>query len=258
MKKAEFSQAIPFLVRAINEDPLHYGNWYMAGQCFRFIGDYQHAIRYLKKAAELGRDEKSVFLALGIALQLSEQFDEAIDAFRRALEIDPNYDLAFNSLALTQMKNGDYGLALHNYDVAIKSMACHIAESLDNSRSRGIIKHHDSPHMLWAEFAMFGALYLTSLERNIRRVAWPTGDYAIQEERDEGYDGLYWIDRTDNEGEIVRLFLPNYFNTFREHLTFDTTYSTYLRGKGSALLELGRRAEADKHFEEAAYFLPKR
>jgi hypothetical protein len=109
--------------------------------------------------------------------------------------------------------------------------------------------------MLWSEYAMFGAIFLMSLEGNIYKMAWPTGDLAIQEERDEGYDGLYWIDKPNHKGEMTRLFLPNYFNTFREHLTFDRTYHSLLRGKGSALAERGRREEAEKHFAEAEYFL---
>ncbi len=256
MKKAEFSEAIPFLVRAIEEDPSYYGNWYMAGQCFRFTNDFPNAIHHLKKAAELDRNEKVVFLALGVALQLTEQFDDAIEAFRRALEIDPNYDLAFNSLALTQMKQGDFEVALHNYDEAIKAMTRHIVKTFKNSRSKGIIKQHDSNHLLWLEYAFFGAVYLASLEQGINKISWPTGDQAVLEERNEDFDGLYWTDETDQHGETNRLFLPNYFNTFREHLTFDRTYHSLLRGKGSALAELGRHDEARKHFEEAEKFLP--
>jgi tetratricopeptide (TPR) repeat protein len=257
MKKGRFAEALPFFLRAIEDDPTHYGNWYMTGQCFRFTNDFPNAIRHLRKAAELDPDEKAVFLGLGIALQLTEQFDDAIEAFRRALEIDPNYDLAFNSLALTQMKQGDFELALHNYDEALKAMTRHIVTTLRNARSTGIVKQHDSYHLIWLEFAFFGGVYLASLDGNISKIAWPSGEQALQEERYEENDGLYWIDKTDLQGETVRLFLPNYFNTFREHLTRDITYHKLLRGKGSALAELGRYDDAEKHFAEAKYFLPK-
>ncbi|MBK9214645.1 MAG: tetratricopeptide repeat protein [Chloracidobacterium sp.] len=244
------------------------------GTCYAEIGDKQSARRAFVEAieftpvgfayqhpssnlAELDPNEKEVFLDLGIALKKTDRLDEAIEAFRRALEIDPNYDLAFSSLALTQMKTGDFEIALHNYDEAIKAMTRNIVKTFKNSRSKGIIKQHDSHHLLWLEFAFFGAVYLSSLGENVKKLAWPTGDQAIQEERDEGYDGLYWVDKTDPQGETTRLFLPNYFNTFREHLTYTSGYSILLRGKGSALRELGRRAEADEHYTEAEYFNPK-
>lgn len=98
-------------MQAIEDDPLHYGNWYGAGQCFRFTNDFANAISHLAKASQLNPKRKPYFSRAGIALQLTDKFDEAINAFRRALDIYLNYDLAFNSLALTQMKQGDFDIA---------------------------------------------------------------------------------------------------------------------------------------------------
>src|SRR5437899_9773432 len=81
--------------------PSQWNAWYMAGQCCRFLNNIDGAIQHLSRAAELKRDEPSIFLALGIALQLNPQSDKAIMAFRRAIEMGSDYELAYNSLALT-------------------------------------------------------------------------------------------------------------------------------------------------------------
>jgi tetratricopeptide (TPR) repeat protein len=86
MKAQRFAEAIPLFRQAIEQDPAHWGNWYMAGQCCRFTNDLNSAVTYLKKAVVLKSDEPPVLLALGIAVQLTDHFIEANDAFRRAIE----------------------------------------------------------------------------------------------------------------------------------------------------------------------------
>lgn len=95
-----FGEALGLLRRVIDQDPAHWNAWQLAGQCCRFLNDIEGAIAYLSHAAKLKSDEPSIFLPLGIALQLSERWDDAIKAFGHAIEIDPDFDLAYNSLAL--------------------------------------------------------------------------------------------------------------------------------------------------------------
>lgn len=256
MKAGRFADALPIMLQATHLHPHDYGHWHMAGQCFRFIEDFPNAIRYLKEAARLDPTEKVAFLALGIAFQLYGQFDNAIGAFSKALEIDPNYDLAYNSMALTQMNKGDFEFALHNYDEALKAMTRHLVKTFVNSPGRGIAKFHDSPHSLWSEYAIFGALFIASSDGSIEKLAWPTGEFAMTEERDEGFEGLFWDDQVDSEGKKTRLFLPNYFNTFAIRLRDNADYARFLRAKGTALEELGRVPEAQKHYEESDHFSP--
>lgn len=120
--------------------PSQWNAWYMAGQCCRFLNNIDGAIQHLSRAAELKRDEPSIFLALGIAFQLNTQSDKAIMAFRRAIEIDSDYELAYNSLALTQRTSGELDKALYNYDAGAKALARRIVKAMRNSRSNPILK----------------------------------------------------------------------------------------------------------------------
>ncbi len=230
------------------------GTW--LGQCCRFLDDIDGAIKHLSRAAELERDEPSIFLALGILCQLKPHWDDAIDAFRRAIEIDPDYVLAYNSLALTQKKRGELDKALHNYDAGAKALARRSVKAMRNTRTSPILKHRDTVGTLWVEYASFAALYLASSAEGINGIAWPTGEQALEEDRTEKHSGLYWIDVPNDKRETVRLFQPNYFNTFRELLKRDTAYSNLIGNRGTVLELVGRNDEPRQHFDEATEFQP--
>lgn len=256
MKGQHFDKALHLLRRAIDQDLSNWNAWYMAGQCCRFLNDYDGAIEYLLRAAELNKDEPSIFLALGIAFQMDTQWNNAVEAFRRALELDSDYELAYNSLALTQEKRGEMDKALHNYDAGAKALARRIVKALRNNRTSPILKHRDTVGTLWVEYAIYAALYLASTAQGINGIAWLTGEQALEEERTEEHAGLYWIDVQNDKREAVRLLLPNYLNTFRELLKRDAAYSNLVDNRGILLESLGRHDEARKHFDEATEFMP--
>jgi tetratricopeptide (TPR) repeat protein len=256
MQRQRFGEALPLLHGAIEEDPSQWNAWYMAGQCCRFLNDIDGAITHLARAAELKADEAPVFLALGIAYQLQTRWADAVESFRQALNIDPDYELAYNSLALTQKKTGALDKALHNYDAGAKALARRLVKAMRNSRNNPILKHRDTAGSLWIAYAMHAGLCLASSVDGISGIAWPTGEQALEEERSENYAGLYWVDLPNDKGETVRLFLPNYFNTLRESFRHDATYFNLIGNRGTVLQLLGRDDEARQHFDEATEFQP--
>ena len=208
----------------------------------------------LRRQLKIKSDEPQTFLALGIAHQLNNTFPQAIEAFKAAIQLDADFEVAYNSLAMTQKRMGQLELALHNYDAAIKALSRRIVKTMENERLNSIFKHKDTPQSLWLEYAMFGAMYLCSIDNHIEALAWPTGEQAIQEGRTETHAGLYWIDNRSSEGKLTRLFLPNYFNTFQRILKSGKSYSTLVYNRGAVFELLGRLEEANKHYEEAKYF----
>ena len=254
MKAGDYSSALSLFQALVRWNPTDWSLHYMAGQCCRFLNDFDSAIAHLETAAELRPDEPTTFLALGIARQLNHSYAPAIEAFKVALRLDPDYDLAFNSLALTQKKMGHLDLALHNYDAGIQALARRIAKGMKNDRASRIFKHRQTPHNLWLEYALKAAMHLCSVSSRIDSLAWPTGEQAAEEERTEAHGGLYWLDTRGPDGRTTRLFLPNYLNTFREALKREPDYSNMLGNRGIVLELTGRLEEADSHFEEARYF----
>ena len=210
----------------------------------------------MSQASAAAPNQAQVFLALGIALQLGNRLDDARQALIRAIEIDRNYALAFNSLAMTQKLAGALEKAVHNYDAGCKALARNIVAGLRNERGSLILKHHDTRGHLWLEHAMYGALHLVANQDGLSGIAWPTGESAIEEERTEKHGGLYWEDFVDAKGDSFRRFLPNYFNTFRETLRRDPTYSCLIGNRSTVLELLGRDSEAREHRDESFEFLP--
>jgi len=256
MRHQRFGEALSLLHRVIEKAPDQWNAWYMAGQCCRFLNDIDGAIAHLARAAELKADEAPVFLALGIAYQMQARWIDAVEAFRQAINIDPDYELAYNSLALTQKKSGALDKALHNYDAGAKALARRLVKAMSNSRNNPIIKHRHTEGSLWIEYATYAGLYLARSAIDIGSVGWPTGEQAMEEERTEKHAGLYWVDFPMDNNETVRMFLPNYFNTIRESFRHDSAYSNLIGNRGTVLELLGRHGEARQHFDEATEFLP--
>ncbi len=256
MDQQRFADALVIFKQLLTNDADDWSLLYMAGQCCRFQNDLKGAINYLRAAATMNTREPRILLALGIAQQLNRAFAGAIDSLRHARELDPDCVLAYNSLALTQKKTGDLEHALHNFDAGVKALSRSIVKKMNNSRANNIYKHKDSRQNLWLEYALFGAMYLCSTTGGIDGLAWPTDDQAADEERTERHAGLYWTDNRSNENKNTRLFLPNFFNTFRETLRVDAIYSNLIGGRGTVFESLGQQTEARKHFEEADEFNP--
>ena len=254
MNQKRFADALVLFKQLLVSDANDWGLLYMAGQCCRFQNDLKGAIHYLKRAVAINVREPRIMLALGIAQQLNREYIDAIKSLKQAIEFDPDYDLAYNSLALTQKKTGDLENALHNYDAGVKALSRSIVKNMNNSRANTIYKHRDSRQNLWAEYAVFGAMYICSTTDGIDNVAWPTAEQVAEEELAEQYSGLYWTDHRTNDNKNTRLFLSNFFNTFRETLRKDATYSNLIGNMGTVFELLGQQTEAKKHFEEAEDF----
>ena len=254
IKEAKYEEALALFRQVIELDPSDWNCIYLAGQCCRFLNDFDGATDYLQKATDINPDDGPIWLALGIAHQLKCEWEPAIDALRNALQIDPDYVLAFNSLALTQKRMGELEKADHNYNAGAKALARCIVRSMTNAPDNQILPHGNSINGLWLEYETYGAIYLVANDKNtetIESIAWPTGEMAIKEERTQKHKGLLWDDCKDSAGKPVRLFLPNFFNTVFNKLSRDQTYSELMSNRGLVLEMLGKQEQAQKHFEEA-------
>jgi tetratricopeptide (TPR) repeat protein len=253
VEEKRYGEALPLFQQLISEHPGEPNLLYWAGQCHRFMNNFPSAVECLSKAVQLEPKERANFLALGIAFQLSEQFDEAVDTFKRAIALDPDYVVAYNSLALTQKKMGHLETAIKNYDNGLKALAREIVRGMVNSRNNRIFKHRPSTYDLWAKYALAGAMYLSAADK-LDGVAFPTGEQAAKEERTKEHEGLYWVDYRSEGSTNSRLFLPNYFSTFREILRSDKRYSLIIANIGNVFDLLNQRDEARKHYVEAEEF----
>jgi tetratricopeptide (TPR) repeat protein len=226
---------------------------YVLGLLFRFEQDFAAACVCLDHANNLLPNNPSVLLALAIARQQNGEYRAAIDAIRIALEVDPDYAVGFNTLAMTQKLMGAYDKAAHNYDQGARALARSIARSLVNSETSPRLPHWDSRNSLWTEHAMFGGVYLAAAA-DMDGLAFPTGEMAAVEALKRQSSGLYWKDQRNDQQKSTRLLFPNFFNTFAARLREDRLYATMMGNRGTVLRLMGQPQEAEQHQQEAEDF----
>jgi tetratricopeptide (TPR) repeat protein len=255
MQKNSFGPALKYLEELLENDDSDGGLLYMAGQCARFINDYPLAISYLSRAAAINSREPKIFLALGIAYQLSDRLSDSESSLRAALKLDADMESAYNSLGLTQSLMGEISLSIHNYEEGLNALSRRIARSMKNQRATNVLPHPKIKGTRWTQLAINGGLYLCSRESGISRFAWPTGSEAISEAKSRTHEGLFWVDSINESGEKTRKFLPNYFNTFCAELRREQVYINIMQNLGKSLETSGKQEEARACFSEAAEFL---
>jgi tetratricopeptide (TPR) repeat protein len=112
VKDNDPARAIGLYERALKLDPswtvpinnlaLIYGN----------IGEYQKSLETLKKLASLTPEDPNVYESMGHTLFQMGKIDDAIESFKKALAIKPDFAWSLSSVAYTYAFKEDYGQAL--------------------------------------------------------------------------------------------------------------------------------------------------
>ena len=199
MKAGRYEEAFERFDKLLSRSRTDWSLFYMAGQCARFSNDLPKAAYLLQRSAALNPNEPQVYLALGIALQLTNQLSESVEAFRRAIELDGDLVSAYNSLAITQKRIGQLDLARHNLEEALKALGRCIAKDLRNERVTPIAPHPTTAGDHWTQVAIDAAMFLYARSSNISKMAWPTGQQAVEEARTRRHGGLFWEDKIDSQ-----------------------------------------------------------
>jgi tetratricopeptide (TPR) repeat protein len=79
----------------------------------------RYAYRSLRKPAHGNRPEAERSFAQGVQAQQTQHLNEAIPAYRRAIQIDPSYFDAYYNLGLAASETGNLAMALSAYESAL-------------------------------------------------------------------------------------------------------------------------------------------
>jgi tetratricopeptide (TPR) repeat protein len=247
------NDALRLARQAAREQPADWHARYVFGHCLQHSDDLAGAIDELAEANRLSPKNPTALLALGITRQLSGAYAGAIDVLGEALEIDPEFVPAMNSLAMTQKLMGQFAVADQNYVLALDTLSRRIVKGWRNSADNPRYPHGESRNHLWAHYACGAALWL-AVEADMDSIATPTGDMATRDAQTGFLKGWYWEDCSGEGGKKVRLFYPNFFNTFRAQLAKEGTYRHLIGNRGTVLEKLGKTREAEAHLQEAVDF----
>ena len=91
----EHKEAIEYLERALKFDPKNGNNLYLIGRQYSLMDDFVNAEKYFKQALEILDDPLDrEYSSLASALNRQEKYNEAIKAYRRALQQNPKNKFA--------------------------------------------------------------------------------------------------------------------------------------------------------------------
>ncbi len=100
-----------------NKDDNYYINLGLDSQVNGF---YNEAIEYYKKAIEINPKNIEAYKKIGDCYDYNNQEDESIKYYKKAIEIDPNYKDAYNNIGLFYSKQKQYDKAMKYYKKAIE------------------------------------------------------------------------------------------------------------------------------------------
>lgn len=89
------------------------------GMIYFARGDADKAIELCNKAIEMNPDLPNSYNDLGLVYGALGKLPQSIAAYRKAAELNPRYGAARYNLAVSYFKNGQYDLAIKEYDAAL-------------------------------------------------------------------------------------------------------------------------------------------
>jgi len=121
-KKSQFDSAISLFLDVVKTDSNDFSAFYMLGQCYKFNRQLTEAIESLEKSVQVmnkvGTDNDmkgSIYLALGIAYQNSQEFKKAIVTLQKGIGCNPKSFALHNSLGLTYKMIENYKESVLSY-----------------------------------------------------------------------------------------------------------------------------------------------
>jgi Flp pilus assembly protein TadD len=96
--EAEYKKAAETYRKYLEQNDGNAEDHYNLGQIYANLGNYSEAIREYRTATKLKEDDPDIYYDLGVAHTKLAQYDAAAVAFKKSLEIDPDYYRAQDGL----------------------------------------------------------------------------------------------------------------------------------------------------------------
>ena len=107
----QFARAVKAYVAACNLDPQHYPAHIGAARCYFELKELDNSLVYAQKAKELDAAQAEPEQLLGDIFEEQKDHAQAINAYRRALELEGNKPEIMVSLARAYLRSGRYSSA---------------------------------------------------------------------------------------------------------------------------------------------------
>jgi tetratricopeptide (TPR) repeat protein len=140
LEKKKYDQAINAFEKAIKLDPQLGEGYFYLGLAYGKDGKLDKEIEFYCQALEFNPPcLKKVYLNLASAYAEKKDYAQAINNYRRALELDPNYAPALASLGMVILEKGNDTAALEQYQklLALKreDLAVPLKDQIDRRKT---------------------------------------------------------------------------------------------------------------------------
>ncbi|QQR82489.1 tetratricopeptide repeat protein [Candidatus Campbellbacteria bacterium] len=187
----------------------------------------------------------------GISYQRAGDYKAAIQKLLEAVNDDPAFVEAYNSLGLTFKKMGDFDNAIKYYNLGIEAYFQTIYDEIKMKPVREVSNRYASTHSeTWMDVATQIAIK-NSARDGIKNAKFPTGENALKMSGQNYIAGQAFHDEKD-----TRYILPAYFSAVYEALKSSILYSILVNNAGTVFAEEGDKVQAAKCFKESMEFIP--
>jgi tetratricopeptide (TPR) repeat protein len=126
-KNKDYAEASFAFHQAIALEPSNPENWIFLGQTQRDWGHLEDAIKAFTQAVQLRPNQKDgiAWFQLGECYSDLKQYDEAVAAFKKALEIDSTDDISAIALGFAYEDLHEYELAIQTFGQIVKQYPCY-------------------------------------------------------------------------------------------------------------------------------------
>jgi tetratricopeptide (TPR) repeat protein len=109
------AKAAEYYLRAIEVDPMYKNAYNMMAYNYNDMGDFERMLWAINKYVELAPDEANPYDSRGDLLARNGRIDEAIESYRRAIEIKPDFYYSVQKLGHMYLYKQDYDKAAEYY-----------------------------------------------------------------------------------------------------------------------------------------------
>jgi len=112
----------PELAKAfyIKDSSKNINKYFTLGNDYTKKKEYDKAIEAYQKAIEINPNNAWAYNNMGLCFYHKKEYDKAIEAYQKAIELDPNYARAYNNMGLCFYHKKEYDKAIEAYQKAIE------------------------------------------------------------------------------------------------------------------------------------------
>jgi tetratricopeptide (TPR) repeat protein len=229
-------------------------NWYQKGLGFFREEKYDEAINAWRKSTEIDPQDATAWFSIGCALGKLDKNDKALIAYDKALEINPKFSQVWTNKGYTYHILGNHDMALQCYDNAIQ-LDAEDALTWDN-------KAYALMDLRMYEQALLAVDEAININPKFAK-AWNRKGTILCEMGNYN-EALTCLDKAldldpsearswNNKGWTLYL-IGDYFNSIAfadKAIELDPNVSGFWDTKGAAYAGLGRHSEALAYYDEA-------